>query len=273
MERRGGFVIGFFSGLSYPIRGMRFVFREHPGLVRYWIVPVILTLLAFVGLGWAVIEHHAVWVARIWSPVPASGATGYAVRTLLVALDWLLVLLALALGSILVLLSTTVIAAPFNDALSAAVERIEGTLPEGRNAIADVTRDLVRSVVLELAKLAALFGLMTPLLILNLLLPAVGAPLAFMVGFAVTLVYLAIDYTDWPAARRGRGVRDRLRALGRDPGPFLGFGLATHALLFFPGVNLMLMPAAVAGGTLMFLDLERRGEATAKEGVGPGLSG
>jgi hypothetical protein len=37
---------------------MRFVFRDHPGLVRYWIVPVILMLLAVVGLGWAIADFQ-----------------------------------------------------------------------------------------------------------------------------------------------------------------------------------------------------------------------
>jgi uncharacterized protein involved in cysteine biosynthesis len=35
-----------------------------------------------------------------------------------------------------------------------------------------------------------------------------------------------------------------------------GFGTGVWAFLFIPLVNLLFMPAAVAGGTLLFLDLE-----------------
>jgi uncharacterized protein involved in cysteine biosynthesis len=36
----------------------------------------------------------------------------------------------------------------------------------------------------------------------------------------------------------------------------LGFGFAVWACLFVPLLNLVFMPLSVAGGTLLFLDLE-----------------
>ena len=39
----------------------------------------------------------------------------------------------------------------------------------------------------------------------------------------------------------------------------LGFGAGVYLFLMIPLVNLFFMPAAVAGGTLLFLDLEREG--------------
>ena len=38
-----------------------------------------------------------------------------------------------------------------------------------------------------------------------------------------------------------------------------GFGTGVWLFLFIPLVNLLFMPAAVAGGTLLFLDLEGEG--------------
>ncbi len=203
-------------------------------------------------------------IDSIWTlPVPV-GETDWFWPMLHGALSWLLVVVAAALGAALLLLSTSVIAAPFNDALSAAVERIEGTLPPSSTSLA---ADLVRSVRIEGLKLGVYMAVMLPLLVLALVAPPLGAPILASAGFAVTVTYVAIDYTDWPAARRGRGIRARAAWARRHAGPLLGFGLAAWALLFVPGLNLLLMPAAVAGGTLLYLDLERS-EASAQSHVG-----
>ena len=60
------------------------------------------------------------------------------------------------------------------------------------------------------------------------------------------------------AARRGWPIRARLGLLGRHPWLMFGFGLAVWGCLFVPLLNLAFMPLSVAGGTLLFLDLEGR---------------
>jgi len=68
--------------------------------------------------------------------------------------------------------------------------------------------------------------------------------------------YFALDYVDWPATRRGLSVRARFALLRRHPLRMLGFGCAVWMCLFVPLLNLLFMPLSVAGGTLLFLDLE-----------------
>ena len=47
--------IGFARGLSYALRGARFVYLQHPQLARYWVFPVLITAFAlgavFYGAG------------------------------------------------------------------------------------------------------------------------------------------------------------------------------------------------------------------------------
>ena len=74
-------------------------------------------------------------------------------------------------------------------------------------------------------------------------------------GFALTAVYLGIDYIDWPAARRDWSVADRVAFTKRQLPAVAGFGTGVWALLFIPVVNLFFMPAAVAGGTMLFVAL------------------
>ena len=58
--------------MSYPLRGMRFVFRTHRGLVRYWIVPVLITVLALTVLGVFVIDQRVEFANSFWDfPVGA----------------------------------------------------------------------------------------------------------------------------------------------------------------------------------------------------------
>jgi CysZ protein len=262
---------GFFGGLTYPVRGMRFVFRTHPGLVRYWIVPVAVALVAVVILIAALVQHREELAASVWTPPDTDGTVGWLLAVLQSLTGWVLAAVILAVGGVGILLTSNVVAAPFNDALSAAVERLEGTLPAGAPTLVSVAADVARSISVELGKLLLLTIVLGPLVVLNLALPVLGGALLAIVGPLITVSYIAIDYTDWPAARRGVGFRGRLSLLRRHPRALLGFGVCAWALLFVPGLNLLLMPANVVGGTLLFLDLEvrRSGEASVDRAVGP----
>ena len=77
----------------------------------------------------------------------------------------------------------------------------------------------------------------------------------------MTAVYLGVDYIDWPAARRDWSVGDRVAFVRRQLPAIAGFGCGVWVLLFIPLVNLLFMPAAVAGGTMLFVDLGEGGSA------------
>jgi CysZ protein len=150
----------------------------------------------------------------------------------------------------------SVLAAPFNDALSEAIERREmgrAAAPQGWSAL---VRELGRSLCLALVKLGAFVGVMTPLSIFSAFVPGVGPLLSTVVGSVFTAAYLALDYADWPASRRGLDVRARIAFLWHRPLLMLGFGTAVWLCLFVPILNVAFMPIAVAGGTRLFLDLE-----------------
>jgi uncharacterized protein involved in cysteine biosynthesis len=52
---------------------------------------------------------------------------------------------------------------------------------------------------------------------------------------------------------------ERVRLLGRNFMRMMGLGTAVWLLLVVPFVGLLFMPAAVAGGTLLVLDIEDEG--------------
>jgi CysZ protein len=147
------------------------------------------------------------------------------------------------------------IAAPFNDALSEAVEEIETGHPSPPFSVARLLRDLGRTLRLELTKLVIYASVMLPALVVSWLLPGVGQLLYMAFALLFTSLYMALDYVDWPASRRRYDLRERLALLRVRPLMTLGFGFAVAACLFVPLLNLLFMPLAVAGGTRLFLDL------------------
>ncbi|HEX5656386.1 MAG TPA: EI24 domain-containing protein [Polyangiales bacterium] len=245
----------FFRGLLYPLRGL-VILRRHPGMVRYWLPPIVLTTLALLASIVLATRYYDDALALIWKQ-PVSGQWHEA---LLVALYWVVRVLTFVLGIGIAMLVTVVLAnlfaAPFNDALSEAVEEVETGNKAPPFSLPKLARDLGRSLGLELVKLCIYAAVMGPLLVASWLLPGIGQALYLVFASLFTWLYFAIDYVDWPASRRGLGWRDRFGLLRTRPFLMLGFGFAVATCLFVPLLNLCFMPFAVAGGTRLFLDLE-----------------
>jgi CysZ protein len=246
---------GFFAGLAYPIRGARLVYLEQRRLARFWLPPIGLTAAAFGLVFWFALSVHSALAERLWATPLGEGFFHAVQQSLHRLLGWLIALGLIGLGGLLVLLSASVIAAPFNDALSEAVEELRS----GRTALGwrplRVLKDVVRSVGLELSKWLIYAAVMGPLLILNWLLPGPGSLLYIVVGAGITALFFAVDYLDFAAARHDLSVRERAAFARSHLAAVMGLGSCIWLLLFIPLVNLFFMPAAVAGATLLFLDL------------------
>jgi CysZ protein len=253
---------GFWSGLRYPWRGARFVYVEHPELARLWIPPIIVTLGLLIAAGWIAIDLHADVTDWLWTAPTDSGWWASVERFAHRVLGWLVALVMLGLAVVVVALSSSVIAAPFNDALSEAVESAYFARQPLPFTVGRLARDMVRTVGLELLKLCLYAAVMLPLFAVGLAAPVVGPVLQAAVGFAVTALFFAVDYVDWPASRRELSASQRIRWAFAHLRAMLGLGTGVWLLLFVPLVNLLFMPAAVAGGTLLFLDLAGDRSAT-----------
>jgi uncharacterized protein involved in cysteine biosynthesis len=240
-------------GASYPLRGYA-VLRKHRGLLRYALAPIVLTALALAGSAYLAASYHDDLLHLFWQePKPGGNAVIAALHRVAAGLSFLLAFSALAFFCVAI---STVCAAPFNDALSEAVEERE----TGRAALPFSLRRHVREIVQSLGFAAfrlMLYALIAgPLWLLSLLVPGVGHLLYLGAWLLLGAAYFALDYVDWPATRRGLSLRARFGLLARHPLRMLGFGLAVWACLFVPLLDLVFMPLSVAGGTLLYLDLE-----------------
>ena len=261
--------IGFARGLSYALRGMRFAYLQHPQLARYWVFPVLITGFALGAVFYGAGSYYDDLGGAVWSLFPESWneVTGW-VGGLLSALRWLIELIAgiliTLLGLVLVLVFSSVVAAPFNDALSEAVEHILTGESAPPFSFSRMLADIARTIRLELLKVLVYVAVVGPMFLASFIIPGLGQVIS-LVGFALTAAYLGIDYVDWPAARRNWSVRDRLAFTRRQLPAVAGFGSGVWLLLFIPLVNLFFMPAAVAGGTMLFLELQESGSPAGGE--------
>ncbi len=253
--------VGFFRGFGYVFRGASFVYLKHPGLIRYWILPIVLSILAIRGALWASWTYSEDIVNYFWPAVTGDGV----LDTVAGWFHWIvevLVSIVVSFTSLLLVVAlSNVIAAPFNDALSEKVENIETGAEGVPFSLAAVLRDTGRTIALEVKKLLVYFSIMIPLLIIGLFVPGIGQMVYPVVGFVFTALYLAMDYIDWPACRRNKATSYRWSFVKTRFAAAFGFGTGVFFVLFIPWVNLFFMPAAVAGGTLLFLDLEGEGRS------------
>lgn len=172
-------------------------------------------------------------------------------------LDWLVNILWLlfAAGALLAVFFTfTLVAnflcAPFNGDLAAAVEQhLKGERPSNDGIL---WREVVASIGQETRKLWYLASRSVPILILFLI-PGVNV-IAPFIWLAFGAWLLALEYADFPLGNHGiRWVSVR-ENLGRHRLTALGFGGAVLFATTIPIVNFIVVPAAVIGATLMWVE-------------------
>ena len=253
------------SGALYFMRGVRLIFA--PGIRAYVAVPLAVNILLFSALiyfGTGQFRELLDWMLPDW-------------------LDWLsFVLLPLFVIVALVIVFFTfslvgnLIAAPFNGLLAEAVEaHLTGTaIPGGwKKMIAD----LGRTIVSELRKLAYIVLWGIPVLVLFVI-PGVNIAAPFIwILFGAWM--LAISYVDYPMGNHSLTFPEQRRRLGEHRYLALGFGGAVMCALAIPVVNFLVIPAAVAGATCLWVERLRdsgsvpAGDADSSGGSGPGATG
>ena len=232
---------GFLRGLSYPFRGLAFL-AGHRALWKYAAGAYALNFVLFTAAAVALYSLRQDLVASITpEKTPA---------WLLPFLACVVLLVAGVLGMFLFTLIGNLVAGPFLDAMT---ERMLGLLGETLPPSRGVASALGRTLVNQLLKLILFGGIQVVLLLLLL------TPLGFLhpplAGF-LTVLFLALEYADYPLDARRVPVPARLGWAFRHARPALGFGAACFALSLVPFLLYFLLPAAVAGAVLLVRDID-----------------
>lgn len=219
----------FFAGLGLLVR--------KPALLGLSLVPILVTLLLLVGFA----------VGAAW--LVGGLIEDWLDAELRAAAQGLVFVLTLLVSYFAYLPLARVILAPFSEAISRKAHTLNTGAPYANN------QNWARSFRegLKMAALHLVIG--ASALVAGLAFPPVGAPL----GIAVAVLLCALDFFDIPLSARGWRLGAKLGVLVGNKMLALGFGLAAYALLLVPVVNLLSIPVAVIGATLLIDALEEAG--------------
>ena len=231
-----------FTGAGYMLEG--FSLLRKPGLRRFVLMPLLINILLFGGLiGWAY-----GWV---------DGSSRAMLSGLPEWLHWLryIVVPVFVLTSLVVIfygfsMLANLIAAPFNGLLAEAVEcHLTGkSLPGDWRQL---LRDIVPSILSELRKLLY-FALRALPLLLLLLVPLVNVA-ASVLWVLFSAWMMTVQYMDYPMANHQLFFKDQRARLRKRPLLAWSFGGLVMLCTLVPVINFIIMPAAVAGATAVWV--------------------
>ena len=241
----------FAAGIGYLMKGFRLI--RQPGLRRYFAAPILVNVLVFGGLVWAGATrltgamHQYLPQGDHWW---LSGIIGF--------IFWLLFILIVAsLFFFLFTMMVNLIGAPFNGLLSEKIERL--LVPaeiQSKPRKSHFFIDFVRSIVGEIRKYTV-FLIIWFLLLVATFLPLIniitGPPAAVLTPIVGAWI-MAIEYVSYPMNNHNKYFNEVRRWLRKNRMLTLGFGAAVMVVTLIPIINLVVMPAAVAGATALWVE-------------------
>lgn len=237
------------TGFNYLLRGLQLAMK--PGLRVFIIVPLLLNTVIFSLLIYLSLGQFSDGMAWLLAKIP----------------DWLAFIrfllwpLIVALLLVLVMYSFSIIAnliaSPFNGLLcEKAEELVTGKEVAGYETFTAALLSFPKSIARELQKILYYLPWALALTIISFI-PAVNVA-APVLWFLLGAWMMAIQYCDYPMDTHRRSFSQMKFALRQHRMTSLGFGAATMIGTMIPIVNFVVMPAAVCGATLFWIEQLRR---------------
>lgn len=235
----------FFLGVRLLGRGFG-TFARNPRLLLLGAIPAVIAFLvvgaALITL-WVFAGDVASWItpfADDWS-----GGWRSTLRTLVVVA---LVVGSLAVAVLTYTALTLLIGDPFYEVISERVEQRLGGTPGGVEL--PWYRTIRRNAVDSIRLIALGVAINIPLFFFGFI-PVAGQIVVPILNAIISGWLVAVELTGIPFNRRGLFLTERRRLLRAHRPMALGFGIPVFLLLLIPLAALVVVPAAVAGGTLM----------------------
>lgn len=235
---------GFFTGVRFLFRGIGF-WGKRPAVMLLGAIPALIAsvlLLSAMVVLIVNIDDVSAWLTGF-----ADGWNETVRTSLQVVAGVLTVVLSGWLSTLLFVGLTLTIGDPFYEAINRRVEAEYGPVKEDErgvmtgilHAAGDALRLLVTSIVLGVLLFA--IGLI----------PIVGTVIAIVLGAFIGGWFLAVEVMSYPFNRRAVRYREYRKLLKKRRSTTYGFGVAIFLLFLIPLGAVLVMPAAVAGGTLL----------------------
>jgi CysZ protein len=232
-------------GAGCLVRGGKML--SHPRLRPFVIVPLTINVLIFGSLiGWG-LSNFIAWIDSwlAWLPDWLS------------FLEWILwpligITVALVTGYMFTAVAL-IIASPFNALLAEkAEELITGQPVQGLEGLGAALMSVPRGIFREIAKLMYYIPMALMVLIISFI-PAVNAVAPFL-WLLLGAWMMSLQFVDYPMDNHQASFKDVRIAVADRRLSSLGFGGMVAALASVPIVNFFVVPAAVVGATILYVE-------------------
>lgn len=233
------------AGIKYLLKGLRLI--TSPGIRRFVIIPLLINTVLFIAAIWFGFEQIGIGIDWLMARLPDW-------------LQWLSWLFYILFGLLCLLfvfftfsLLANIIAAPFNDLLCTAVmKKLKGgNLPDNINQPGFI-QQIVPSVLNEIKKFAYFIGWSIPFLIL-LIIPGVNV-IGSILWFLFSAWMLNVEYMDYPMSQNNLNFTQQRTLFKQRKIISYSFGSVVSIATMIPVANFLVMPAAVAGATALWID-------------------
>lgn len=221
---------------------------RQPGVRIYAVMPLLINTVLFASLIWFGYERFSPLVDYMMSGIPA----------IFNFLRWIIWIIISTFTAIFIFFTFTpianIVAAPFNALLSEKIEiRLTGKTIGVNSSFMKMARD---SFLSQIRKLVYIIFWSAVLLLISLI-PLVNFAAPFLwVIFGSWL--LSLEYLDYPMGNHELKFTRQRQILAARKGLSLGFGSSVMVLTSIPLLNFIVMPVAVAGATVLWVEqLER----------------
>jgi len=246
--RRPSFASRYFGGVGVLGSGLK-MWLTDPRIMLMGALPaLIVTAVYLTGIVLLAsnVDGLAAWITPFADDWNETGRTLVRIAASLALLAAALLVFVYTFTAI-----TLAIGSPFYEKISRKVEARLG----GIDSPVELSfwRSAGRGLVDAVRILATTLGVAVVLLALGFI-PVVGQTLVPVLGAVTGGWLLALELTGFSFEARGFTGTAKRRALGTDRARTLGFGMATYLVFFIPFAAVVIMPAAVAGATMIARD-------------------
>jgi len=232
------------SSLDYLCQGARLLMR--PGLRRFIVVPLLINIILFVIATFALIHAYSDLLDTLMQWLPSWLA--FIAWLLWLAFAFLLLLVYGYTFNII----TNLIAAPFYGVLAERVEmELTGVSPQEESLAQLIPRTLRR----ELVKLW--YFVSRGLIVMMVLFVLWFVPGVNIIAVVISALWaawcMAVQYLDYPADSHRMAFKDLRKRLMDKPLTSFSFGGLVMLGSMIPIVNIVVMPIAVAGASVYWV--------------------
>jgi CysZ protein len=234
----------FLSTPVYLLRGAKLLI--HPKLRYFVIIPCIINILIFATM--LFLSIHWFGILIVWIDRFLPGWLHW--------LNWILWIFFTLASWLVVIYSFSIIAnliaAPFNSLLSEKTEQLLSEQPQQQSSFISTIKDVPRALKHEIQKI--LYYIPRALLCLILFFIPGLQIVAPIIWFLFNAWMMSIEYLDYPMDNHRMDFRDIRKQLSTKKLTNLVFGSSVTIASMLPIVNFLIMPAAVIGATILWVE-------------------